>query len=133
MKIGESNEVSCVVTAAQTAEAVGSGGMTVFGTPFLAALMENAAFTYMQERLPEGRSSVGTRLEISHTSPTPVGMKVTARAEVTGISPNGKLVDFKVTAWDEAGPIGEGSHQRAVIGLERFLAKCEAKRGEAKD
>ena len=133
MKIGDSYEVSRVVTPELTAEAVGSGGLTVFGTPFLAALMENAAFTYLQERLPEGKSSVGTRLDIAHNAPTPVGMKVTARAEVTEISPNGKMVEFKVSAWDEAGPIGEGTHQRAVIDLERFLAKCRARRGEGKD
>ena len=130
MKIGETYEVSEVVTKEMTAEAVGSGGMTVFGTPFLAALMENAAYRYMQERLPEGKSSVGTLLEIAHTSPTPVGMRVTVRAEVLNVSANGKMVDFKVSAWDEVGPIGEGKHQRAVVDLARFLAKCEAKRGE---
>ena len=128
LKIGDSFEVRQVVTDAVTAEAAGSGGMRVFGTPFMIAMMENAAFRLMQRELPEGRSSVGTKVDIIHSAPTPLGMTVTVRAEVTAVSANGKMVDFKVTAADEAGPIGEGTHQRAVIDTERFLAKCEAKK-----
>ena len=128
MKIGDSFEVRQVVTDAVTAEAVGSGGMRVFGTPFMIAMMENAAFRLLQKDLPEGKSSVGTKVDIVHTAPTPLGMTVTVRAEVTAVSANGKMVDFKVTATDETGPIGEGTHQRAVIDTERFLAKCEAKK-----
>ena len=128
MKIGDTFEVRQVVTDAVTAEAAGSGGMRVFGTPFMIAMMENAAFRLMQLELPEGKSSVGTKVDIVHTAPTPLGMKVTVKAEVAAISANGKMVDFKVTATDEAGPIGEGTHQRAVIDKERFLAKCEAKK-----
>ena len=128
MKIGDSFEVRQAVTDAVTAEAVGSGGMRVFGTPFMIAMMENAAFRLLQKELPEGKSSVGTKVDVVHTAPTPVGMTVTVKAEVAAISANGKMVDFKVTAADETGPIGEGTHQRAVIDRERFLAKCEAKR-----
>ena len=127
MKIGDSFEVSRTVTADMTAAAAGSGGLQVFGTPFLLAMMENAAFECMQRELPEGKSSVGTAASLTHTAPTPLGMKVWVRAEVTGISANGKLVDFRVTARDECGPIGEGSHQRAVIDVARFTAKCNAK------
>ena len=128
MKIGDSFEVRQVVTDAVTAEAVGSGGMRVFGTPFMIAMMENAAFRLLQKELPEGKGSVGTKVDIVHTAPTPLGMTVTVKAEVTEISANGKMVDFKVTAFDETGPIGEGTHRRAVIDTERFLAKCEAKK-----
>ena len=131
MKIGDSYEVRREVTDAVTAEAAGSGGMRVFGTPFMIAMMENAAFLLMQRSLPEGKSSVGTKVEIVHTAPTPPGMTVTVKAEITAVSANGKMVDFKVAAFDETGPIGEGTHRRAVIDTERFLAKCEAKRGEA--
>ena len=128
MKIGDSFEVRQVVTDAVTAEAVGSGGMRVFGTPFMIAMMENAAFRLLQKDLPEGKSSVGTKVDIVHTAPTPLGMTVTVKAEVAEISANGTMVDFKVTATDETGPIGEGTHQRAVIDTERFLAKREAKK-----
>ena len=128
MKIGDSFEVRQVVTDAVTAEAVGSGGMRVFGTPFMIAMMENAAFRLLQKELPEGKSSVGTKVDIVHTAPTPLGMTVTVRAEVTEISTNGKVIEFHVSATDETGPIGEGTHQRAVVDMERFLAKCEAKK-----
>lgn len=128
MKIGDSYEVKRTVTPEITAEAAGSGGMTVFGTPYPVAMMENAAYRLMQQEMPEGKGSVGTKVDIVHTAPTPLGMEVTVRAEVTAVSPNGKMVDFRVTAWDEVGPIGEGTHQRAVIDVQRFLAKCESKK-----
>ena len=127
MQIGDTYEVKDTVTEKNTAASLGSGALPVFGTPYLAAMMENAAFTLMQRDLPEGKSSVGTKLDISHVSPSPIGMAVRAVAEVTHISENGKMVDFKVTAYDEAGLIGEGTHQRAVITVERFMDKCQGK------
>ncbi|MBR1496035.1 MAG: thioesterase family protein [Oscillospiraceae bacterium] len=129
MEIGESFELKRIVTEDITAAAAGSGGLQVFGTPFLIAMMENAAWTVMQRSLPEGKTSVGTKVDVAHTAPTPLGMEVTVRAEVVAVSPNGKMVDFKVSASDAAGPIGEGTHQRAVIDAECFLSKCEARKG----
>lgn len=125
--IGTKCRLEQTVTEALTAQAVGSGALPVFGTPFMAAMMENAAMTCLQSFLEEGQGSVGTHLDISHDAPTPVGMTVFAEAEITGVSENGKMVDFQVSAWDERGPIGKGTHTRAVIGNERFLAKCNAK------
>ena len=74
-----------------------------------------------------GLGSVGTRLEVCHDAPTPIGMEVWAEAEITAVSENGKMVDFAVRAWDERGPIGSGVHTRAIIKNEKFLAKCNAK------
>ncbi len=127
MQVGDTYEVRDVVSGKNTAASLGSGALPVFGTPYLVAMMENAALLLMQKDLPEGKSSVGVRMELEHVSPTPIGMEVRARAEVTAISENGKLVDFKVTGWDEAGLIGEGTHRRAVVTVERFLAKCQGK------
>ena len=127
MKIGDTFEVRQTVTPARTAEALGSGGLSVYATPCMLALMESAAYQYLQLDLPEGKSSVGTLVRISHLSPSPVGMEITATAEVTGISENGKLIDFKVTARDRSGLIGEGTHQRAIITTARFLEKSQAK------
>lgn len=127
MKIGDTYEVYDVVSDKNTAESLGSGALAVFGTPFLAAMMENAAFALMQRDLPDEKSSVGIKLDISHVSPTPVGMRVRATAEITAISDNGKIVDFKVTGYDEAGLIGEGTHTRAVITVDRFMSKCQSK------
>ena len=125
--IGTKCQVEQVVTDALTASAVGSGALPVFGTPFLMGMMENASLTLLQTFLTEGQGSVGTHLDIYHESPTPVGMKVTAEAEITNVSENGKMVDFDVRAWDEKGPIGHGTHTRAIINCERFLNKCNAK------
>ena len=126
--IGTKCQLEQTVTQELTAAAVGSGALPVFGTPFMAAMMENAALTALQNFLEEDQGSVGTHLDIHHDAPTPIGMKVWAEAEITGVSENGKMVDFKVSAWDERGPVGGGVHTRAVINSRRFLDKCNKKR-----
>ena len=125
--IGTKCQLEQVVTNELTAAAVGSGLLPVFGTPYMIGLMENAAQSVLGMFLEEGQGSVGTELNVKHTAPTPVGMKVWVEAEVTAVSENGKMIDFALKAWDEKGPIGEGTHTRAVINNERFLAKCNAK------
>ncbi len=125
--IGTKCRLEDTVTQSLTAEATGSGALPVFGTPFMAAMMENAAMVGLQTFLDEEHGSVGTHLDISHDAPTPIGMKVWAEAEIVNVSENGKMVEFKVTAWDEKGPIGSGFHTRAVIHNQRFLDKCSAK------
>ena len=125
--IGTKCQLEQVVTNELTAAAVGSGLLPVFGTPYMIGLMENAAQSVLGMFLEEGQGSVGTELNVKHTAPTPVGMKVWGEAEVTAVSENGKMIDFALKAWDEKGPIGEGTHTRAIINNERFLAKCNAK------
>ena len=125
--IGTRCELEQVITDELTAAQVGSGALPVFGTPYMAAMMECAALTCLQHFLEDGQGSVGTHLDISHEAPTPVGMKVKACAEITNVSENGKMVDFIVKAWDEKGLIGQGTHTRAIINNERFLNKCNAK------
>ena len=125
--IGTKCQLEQTVTEELTAAAVGSGLLNVFGTPYMIGLMENAAQTALQNFLDENKGSVGTHLDISHDAPTPVGMKVWVEAEIVGVSENGKMVDFQVKAWDEKGPIGQGTHTRAIINNERFLSKCNAK------
>ena len=125
--IGTKCQREQTVTKELTAAAIGSGALPVFGTPFMAAMMENAAMTCLQNFLEEGQGSVGTHLNISHDAPTPIGMKVWAEAEIVSVSENGKMVDFAVKAWDEKGPIGVGTHTRAIIKSDKFLAKCNAK------
>ena len=110
LEIGMKHTVETLVTPENTAAKAGSGNLQVFGTPFMVALMENAA------------------MNTTHISPTPVGMRVYAEAEVINISANGKMVDFKVSAYDEMGLIGEGTHQRAVIDNDRFMEKANRKR-----
>ena len=125
--IGTKCRLEQTVTQELTAAQIGSGALPVFGTPFMAAMMENAAMTALQNYLTDSQGSVGSHLDISHEAPTPVGMTVWAEAEIYAVSENGKIVDFKVKAWDEKGTIGQGTHSRAIIDNDRFLTKCNAK------
>ena len=104
IEIGAKLTVEKTVTPELTAQMAGSGMLPVFGTPFMTAMMENAAAGVLQQYLEEGKGSVGTHLNVSHDAPTPVGMKVWAEAEITAVSENGKMIDFAVKAWDEKGP-----------------------------
>ena len=125
--VGMKHSIEKIVTPELTANAVGSGGLDVFGTPFMIGMMECAAMWCIQPELPEGKGTVGVEISTNHLAPTPVGMKVTATAEVTAVSENGKMVTFKIAAFDEEGPIGEGVHTRAIISNDRFLQKCNEK------
>ncbi len=122
---GLRGEVSLVVGEEHTAARFGAGGVRVLGTPMMIGLMENAAFSALQPLLPAGQSSVGTRVDIRHLAATPVGMKVTATAEL--IEVDGRRLLFRVEARDERELIGEGQHERFIITLDRFLARVEEK------
>ena len=82
MQIGDTYEYKNVVTKEITAGALGSGGLDIFATPFLICWMEAAAYYYMKEQLPEGKSSVGTMVNVRHVSPSPIGAEITAKAEL---------------------------------------------------
>lgn len=123
--VGLKGEARLTVEREDTAKEVGSGSLLVYATPCMVALMEGAACEAIADCLPEEKTSVGTYLEISHMSATPVGMDVWAEAEVTAV--DGSILTFQVTAFDEAGKIGEGIHKRAVISTQRFLDKTYAK------
>lgn len=119
--IGMKGEVSSLVEREDTALEVGSGSLLVYATPCMVALMECAACEAISRALPEDKTSVGTELNIKHLSATPVGLSVRAEAEVTAVE--GSMITFQITAYDEAGKIGEGTHKRAVITTQRFLDK----------
>ena len=123
--IGAKGEASTLVEREDTAYEVGSGSLLVYATPCMVALMEGAACEAIAQFLPEDKTSVGTQLTISHISATPVGLEVRAEAEVIAVDKS--LVTFQVRAYDEAGLIGEGTHQRAVISTQRFLDKTYGK------
>ena len=123
--IGAKGEVSTLVEKEDTAYEVGSGSLLVYATPCMVALMEGAACEAIAPFLPEDKTSVGTQLNISHVSATPVGLEVRAEAEVIAVEKS--MITFKVAAYDEAGLIGEGTHQRAVISTQRFLDKTYSK------
>lgn len=123
--VGMKGEAFSEVEREDTALEVGSGSLLVYATPCMVALMEGAACEAIAEALSEEKTSVGTELNISHISATPVGMEVRAEAEVIAVE--GPVVTFKVAAFDEKGKIGEGTHKRAVITSQRFLDKTYSK------
>ena len=124
--VGLKGRAEAVVNDSNTAQAACSGALPVFGTPFMCALMEEASWKSIAPHLEEGQSTVGTRLEVSHDSATPVGMKVWAESEIT--QADGKRIVLKVAAYDEKGLIGQGVHERFIVTDERFLAKAARKR-----
>lgn len=119
------HSTTTTVTREKLASAVGSGSLEVFATPMMLALMEQAACGAIASLLEPGQTSVGTMLNVEHTAPTPLGMRVTATAVVE--KQEGRRVDFTVTACDEAGEIGRGTHSRVIVDGARFQAKAEAK------
>ena len=121
MEIGLKHVSTTLVSAANTAAALGSGDMDVFATPAMVALMENAAMLAVRDHLPEGSATVGTQINTSHLKASPLGATITASAELTEV--DGRRLTFAVKAWDEKGIIGEGSHTRFVVDRERFLSK----------
>lgn len=123
--IGMKGNAETTVERQDTAYEVGSGDLLVYATPCMVALMEGAACNAIAPVIPEGKTSVGTMLNITHIAATPVGMDVRAEAEVTEV--DGNTVTFQVTAYDESGKIGEGTHKRAVINSQRFLDKTYSK------
>ncbi len=127
IKIGIKGRSETLVSENNTAIAAGSGMLPVFATPYMTALMENAAANSIAPYLDGGQSSVGTMLSVTHISATPVGMKAWAESEVTAVE--GKKITFRVSAYDEAGPIGEGTHERFIIMSDKFLQKCQSKLG----
>lgn len=126
LTIGLTGRAETTVVQENTAATVGSGLLPVFATPMMVALMENAAVNALIGHLDEGEGSVGTHMDISHDSATPIGLKVWAKAQLTAV--DGRALTFSVTAYDEAGPIGKGVHQRFIIQNEKFMGKALKKK-----
>jgi predicted thioesterase len=114
-----------MVTPSDTAPFVGSGRIAVLATPVMINLIEAAALAAIEHLLPAGHQSLGIHLDVRHTAATPVGMRVTATAQVTAVE--GRAVTFKVEARDEREVIGSGTHQRVVVSVERFDERVQRK------
>ncbi len=121
IEIGTKGYAEALVEQEDTAKVVGSGDLLVYATPCMVALMEGAACESIAPFLAEGESSVGTMLQLSHSSATPVGMEVRAESVVTAVE--GRKVCFEIVAYDEAGEIGRATHERFIIKVDRFLEK----------
>ncbi|MGA0025021.1 MAG: thioesterase family protein [Burkholderiales bacterium] len=125
MKPGLQSSTEILVGTRDTAPHVGSGKIKVLATPVLVMLLEEAALNAVEGLLPAGQQTVGTRLDVSHTAATPVGMRVTAHAEVTKV--DGRKLIFRVWAEDEVERIGEGTHERIIVTVDRFDLRTQGK------
>jgi fluoroacetyl-CoA thioesterase len=125
LKPGLVGSVELVVGEEHTAPRVGSGRVHVLATPVMINLIEAAALEACERLLPPGHQSLGTHLDVKHYAATPVGMKIRATAEVTKI--DGRTISFRVAAEDEKEPIGDGTHDRVVVNVERFAARVQRK------
>lgn len=126
METGITGTESMVVGEADTALAQGSGTLRVLATPALIALMERTAWRSIADQLEDGQTTVGTAMDMKHTAPTPVGMKVTCESKLVGI--DRRALMFEVTAHDERGPVATATHSRFIVDADKFQAKADAKR-----
>ncbi len=125
VKEGLKGRVDLTVGDQHTAPSVGSGAIHVLGTPVMINLMEAAALDAAEHLMPKGHQSLGIHVDISHVAATPIGMKVHATAKVTAVE--GNRIRFRVEAHDEAEMIGEGTHERVVVKVERFDKRVQKK------
>lgn len=125
LPVGLTGVAEMVVGEQHTAPRIGSGRIRVLATPVMIQLIESAALAAVEQSLPEEHQSLGTRLDITHIAATPVGMRVRATAEVTRVE--GRTIYLRVRAEDERELIGEGTHERVVVNLERFDKRVQGK------
>lgn len=124
---GLTGTAELVVGEQHTAPRVGSGRIHVLATPVMINLIEAAALAAVEQSLPERHQSLGTRLDVTHVAATPVGMRVRATAEVVRVE--GRTIHFRVRAEDERELIGEGTHERVVVNVDRYEARVAEKAG----
>jgi predicted thioesterase len=122
---GLTGKTEIVVGPEHTAPFVGSGRIAVLATPVMINVIEAAALAAVEHLLPPGHQSLGIHLDVSHVAATPVGLRVTATAEVIGVE--GRTITFRVEARDEFEPIGGGTHQRVVVSVARFDERVQRK------
>lgn len=127
LKPGLTAKVEIVVGTRDTAAHVGSGKIGVLATPILVTLLESAALQAVERLMPPGSQTVGTRLDLSHTAATPVGMTVRARAELIAVE--GRKLTFRLHAEDAVETIADGTHERLIISVDRFDQRMQKKTG----
>lgn len=122
VNIGITHSFRTTISESQSAIHVGSGSVSVFGTPAMLALMEKASNLLIDPYFEEGETSVGIEVNIKHTRATAIGKQVEVFAELTEVKDN-RILTFAIWAEDEQGEIGRGTLKRAVINIERFMAR----------
>ncbi|UFN44266.1 thioesterase family protein [Nocardioides okcheonensis] len=112
-----------VVGDDDTALAVGSGSLPVLGTPRLLAWLEAATCACVAPVVPEGSTSVGTRVQVEHLAASRVGAEVEVTASSAYV--DGRLRRFTVSARDTGSGkvLAAGEVTRVVVDAERFLSR----------
>ena len=122
LRLGLKGEISLVVAQEHTAQHLGSGSVGVLATPHMVLLMEQASVAAVDHLLPDGYCTVGAHLDVHHLAPTPEGFEVRAMAELIDV--DGRRLTFRVRVFEapsgEGQLVGDGTHQRAIINLQRF-------------
>ncbi len=122
MNIGQTYTKTITTQDKDSARALGSGGLDVFGTPAMIALMENVALEMVRPSLPEGSDTVGIEINAKHLKASPIGATITCKATITAI--DGRKISYKIEAHDGNGQlIGTATHDRFVIDMEKFMSK----------
>ena len=125
INIGTKGTEQIVVNEQNCALTVGSGTLKVFATPAMAALMEKTAWKSVAPHLEKGQCTVGTKLNLTHSASTPIGMKVTGESEL--IAAEGRKLTFHIIVCDEDGIIGESEHERFIVDEDKFQLKTDSK------
>ena len=129
LRPGLVGEASTIVRVGNTANEVVPGAVSMFSTPSMVGLMEHASWNAIAGHLADGETSVGTVVDIKHLAASPIGLNVTAHAEVVEV--DGRRVRFRVEAKDSSEVIGEGFHERFIVDLDRFLIRANQKSGQS--
>lgn len=125
LEVGCEATVTHMVTGAETASALGSGDVEVFGTPAVVALCERAAVEAVASEIGATETTVGVRVEIDHLAPTVPGVDVSATAKLRGI--DGRRLKFDVEVNDPAGVVARATHTRVLVDRDRFMHGAEAR------
>ena len=128
VEIGIKGREEAVVLPEYTAKHIGSGTVLVLATPVVSALMAWTCRLSVKPYLEEGQETVGTHVNVSHDSATPVGMKVWSESEVIDV--DRRKITFKVAVYDDAGLVGQGTHERFIIDDKKFGDKVEPKKNQ---
>jgi predicted thioesterase len=123
---GATNTLTVVVDESMTADRFGNTGVQVLATPMLVSYFELAAHQLAMLALAPGQGTVGSHIDIRHLAATPIGMRVTFRAALT--ERDGRRLVFRVEADDEQERVGEGTHERFIVDMARFMGRIARKR-----
>ncbi|MCQ2195034.1 MAG: thioesterase family protein [Paludibacteraceae bacterium] len=124
MEVGQTYTQTIIVREQDSAVALGSGGLNVFGTPAMIAYMEGTALTMVKNDLPEGSDTVGIEINVKHCKASAIGAKITFSATITEI--DGRRIAYSIEAKDEKGDlIGSAEHQRFIVDKDRFMSKLK--------